>query len=88
VFEIWVRIFFKWFEVEKRYLRTLQALDCICVSDFLSRVKPMGLIVAPDDSGMAEGDLFWDDGESIGKKGFHGNNKIYMYTLLDCYYQQ
>jgi len=48
----------------------------------------MGLIVAPDDSGMAEGDLFWDDGESIGKKGFHGNNKIYMYTLLDCYYQQ
>lgn len=27
----------------------------------------MGLIVALDDTGSASGDLFWDDGESLGE---------------------
>lgn len=27
----------------------------------------MGLIVALDDAGKAEGQMFWDDGESIGE---------------------
>ncbi|XP_072477631.1 sucrase-isomaltase, intestinal [Notamacropus eugenii] len=32
---------------------------------FFSRTNFMGLIVAVDDNGMAQGSLFWDDGESI-----------------------
>uniref|UniRef100_A0ABI7Z2Y0 P-type domain-containing protein n=1 Tax=Felis catus TaxID=9685 RepID=A0ABI7Z2Y0_FELCA len=32
-----------------------------------SRQKFMGLIVALDDNGKAEGQIFWDDGQSIGK---------------------
>ena len=32
-----------------------------------SRKKPMGLIVALGDEGEASGQLFWDDGESIGQ---------------------
>uniref|UniRef100_A0A8P0TBI0 Maltase-glucoamylase n=1 Tax=Canis lupus familiaris TaxID=9615 RepID=A0A8P0TBI0_CANLF len=32
-----------------------------------SRQKFMGLIVALDDNGEAEGQLFWDDGQSIGE---------------------
>lgn len=32
-----------------------------------SRQKLMGLIVALDDAGGAEGQVFWDDGESIGE---------------------
>lgn len=27
----------------------------------------MGLIVALDDNGKAEGQIFWDDGQSIGE---------------------
>lgn len=27
----------------------------------------MGLIVALDDNGKAEGEMFWDDGQSIGE---------------------
>ena len=34
---------------------------------FFSRKKPMGLIVALGDEGQASGQLFWDDGESIGQ---------------------
>ncbi|KAG8445218.1 hypothetical protein GDO86_010121 [Hymenochirus boettgeri] len=33
---------------------------------FYSRQKFMGLIVALDDQGQAQGNLFWDDGKSIG----------------------
>lgn len=33
---------------------------------FGSRSNPMGLIVALDDDGLAQGSLFWDDGEAIG----------------------
>lgn len=29
----------------------------------------MGLIVALDDNGKAEGQMFWDDGQSIGEFG-------------------
>ena len=36
-------------------------VSCCC-----SRKKPMGLIVALGDEGEASGQLFWDDGESIG----------------------
>ena len=31
-----------------------------------SRLNPMGLIVALDDSAEASGSLFWDDGDSKG----------------------
>ncbi|KAM8854558.1 sucrase-isomaltase, intestinal [Synchiropus picturatus] len=34
------------------------------VTTVYSRLKPMGLIVAPDDNFQAAGELFWDDGES------------------------
>lgn len=30
-----------------------------------SRQNPLGLIVALDDNFSSQGDLFWDDGESI-----------------------
>lgn len=36
-----------------------------------SRGNPLGLIVALNDSGMAEGSFFWDDGEGIGKLKGH-----------------
>lgn len=31
-----------------------------------SRRNPMGLLIAPDDNGNADGELFWDDGDSRG----------------------
>jgi len=43
-------------------------LDCRC-----SRRNPFHMKVYLDDSGTATGDLFWDDGESIGS---------YCFTLL------
>ncbi|KAL0618381.1 putative maltase-glucoamylase 2 [Plecturocebus cupreus] len=36
-----------------------------------SRQNFMGLIVALDDNGKAEGQMFWDDGQSIVEMGFH-----------------
>ncbi|XP_071846318.1 sucrase-isomaltase, intestinal-like isoform X2 [Apostichopus japonicus] len=35
------------------------------VTTFYSRQNPMGLIVALDDYGHAEGDLFWDEGDTV-----------------------
>lgn len=43
----------------------LQRQIKICVS--YSRTNYMKLIVAPDDNQMAQGSLFWDDGDTIGK---------------------
>lgn len=34
-----------------------------------SRKQPMGLTVALDDNGAAQGLLYWDDGKTIGKFG-------------------
>jgi hypothetical protein len=33
-----------------------------------SRRNPFGLIVSLDDVGEATGSMFWDDGDSIGRK--------------------
>ena len=32
-----------------------------------SRQNSFGLIVAPDQGGNATGDLFWDDGDTVGR---------------------
>ncbi|XP_005931267.1 maltase-glucoamylase, intestinal [Haplochromis burtoni] len=34
------------------------------VTTTYSRGNPMGLLIAPDDNGNADGELFWDDGDS------------------------
>jgi hypothetical protein len=34
---------------------------------FYSRLNPFGLIIAPDEKGLADGLLFWDDGVGKGK---------------------
>lgn len=34
---------------------------------YFSRKNPLGLIVALSDNGTAEGSLFWDDGDGVGK---------------------
>lgn len=39
---------------------------------FGSRQNFMGLTVALDDDGKAEGQIFWDDGQSIGELNFPG----------------
>lgn len=38
----------------------------------------MGLIVALDDNGKAEGQMFWDDGHSIGEYELFGVPKPYL----------
>ncbi len=42
----------------------------------------MGLIVALDDAKSARGDLFWDDGDSIGKK--EACNTVCLLDRLFC----
>uniref|UniRef100_A0A8D0L7P9 P-type domain-containing protein n=1 Tax=Sphenodon punctatus TaxID=8508 RepID=A0A8D0L7P9_SPHPU len=37
------------------------------INSNVSRLNPVGLTVALDDNGNAHGELFWDDGTSIGK---------------------
>lgn len=37
----------------------------------LGRENPFTLIVAPSTSGNASGNLFWDDGDSIGEQIFN-----------------
>uniref|UniRef100_A0A8C3HWM7 Maltase n=1 Tax=Chrysemys picta bellii TaxID=8478 RepID=A0A8C3HWM7_CHRPI len=39
---------------------------------FYSRQNSMGLTVALDDNGSAQGQLYWDDGNSIGKETTYG----------------
>ena len=36
-------------------------------TQLFSRQNPMKLLIALDSNGMAEGELFWDDGNSVGK---------------------
>lgn len=40
---------------------------CLCKNVSCSRLKDFGLVVALSSNGIAEGNLFWDDGEAIGK---------------------
>lgn len=45
----------------------------------LSRLHPMGLIVALDDNKAASGELFWDDGDSRGiLEGLAINLKLFF----------
>ena len=37
-------------------------------NQLFSRQNPMKLLIALDSNGMAEGELFWDDGNSVGKE--------------------
>lgn len=41
---------------------------------FFSRKNPFGMLIALDDNGQASGQLFWDDGDGIGK--------VYLYNNL------
>nr|XP_056706356.1 sucrase-isomaltase, intestinal [Euleptes europaea] len=47
-----------------------------------SRVKPMGLIIALDDNQQANGELYWDDGESRDAYS-SGNYLHYQFTVKD-----
>ena len=57
-----------------------------------SRLNPMGLLVALSDEGSASGDLFWDDGESIGRvksvlKDFrHSEDHLFRVTMSETGY--
>lgn len=48
----------------------------------LSRKQEMGLFIAPDDSGIAKGTLFWDDGVS------YETQEHKTYILIDFYYRK
>ncbi|XP_015266282.1 PREDICTED: sucrase-isomaltase, intestinal [Gekko japonicus] len=47
-----------------------------------SRVNPMGLIIALDDNQQAQGELYWDDGESRDALS-SGNYLLYQFTVSD-----
>lgn len=46
-----------------------------------SRTNPVLLFVAPDESGIATGQLFWDDGESLGTAE-NGQYSFYEFVLV------
>lgn len=58
-------------------------LSAVCYNHLypscFSRRNPLGLIVALSDEGTAEGSIFWDDGEGIGK--WSGQNVPCKYIL-------
>ncbi|ELK13785.1 Maltase-glucoamylase, intestinal [Pteropus alecto] len=64
------------------------------MNTLLSRQKFMGLTVALDDSGTAEGQMFWDDGQSIDtyENGIYflakftaAQNALYIQTIYNKY---
>ncbi|XP_077518779.1 lysosomal alpha-glucosidase-like [Amblyomma americanum] len=48
----------------------------------ISRRNPLLLVVAPDDKGTAQGELFWDDGDSIDTVQ-RGQYNTYSFMLID-----
>uniref|UniRef100_A0A670IDX3 Maltase n=1 Tax=Podarcis muralis TaxID=64176 RepID=A0A670IDX3_PODMU len=47
-----------------------------------SRKQPMGLTVALDDNGAAQGLLYWDDGKTIGKFGKLPSTEVLIFAWL------
>jgi len=44
------------------------------------------LIVALDETGNAKGELYWDDGDSLGKTNFVLTNYIALYLVSANYF--
>jgi len=51
-----------------------------------SRKNDFELIVALDEAGNAKGELYWDDGDSLGKTNFVLSNHIVLYLVSANYF--
>jgi len=53
-----------------------------------SRKNDFELIVALDETGNAKGELYWDDGDSLGKTNFVLSNYIALYLVSANYFKE